>query len=213
MAKGKVITVAQQKGGSGKTTLAVNLGVMLVRAGARVAFLDTDPQGSLGRWFMTRVEDGRNAGMEFSTASAWGVGYEVGKLRDMADFVIIDTPPKADSDLRPALRVADLVVVPVASSHVDLWATDGVLDLARREGREVLVVLNRARAGTRLGAEILEAAQLLNAALATTQIANRVAYAETLGQGCGGIEGARSPAIRTELESLLAEVTAILENA
>ncbi len=213
MAKGKVITVAQQKGGSGKTTLAVNLGVMLVRAGARVAFLDTDPQGSLGRWFMTRVEDGRNAGMEFSTASAWGVVYEVGKLRDMADFVIIDTPPKADSDLRPALRVADLVVVPVASSHVDLWATDGVLDLARREGREVLVVLNRARAGTRLGAEILEAAQLLNAALATTQIANRVAYAETLGQGCGGIEGARSPAIRTELESLLAEVTAILESA
>lgn len=211
MAKGKVITVAQQKGGSGKTTLAVNLGVMLVRKGARVAFLDTDPQGSLGRWFMTREEDGRNDGMEFSTASAWGVGYEVGKLRDMADFVIIDTPPKADSDLRPALRVADLVVVPVASSHVDLWATDGVLDLARRENREVMVVLNRARSGTRLGAEILEAAQSLNAALASTQIANRVAYAETLGQGCGGIEGARSPAIRTEMENLLAEVTAILD--
>lgn len=211
MAKGKVITVAQQKGGSGKTTLAVNLGVMLARKGARVAFLDTDPQGSLGRWFMTRVEDGRTEGMEFSTASAWGVGYEVGKLRDMADFVIIDTPPKADSDLRPALRVADLVVVPVASSHVDLWATDGVLDLARRESREVLVVLNRARSGTRLGAEILEAAQSLNAALATTQIANRVAYAETLGQGSGGIEGARSPAIRTEMESLLNEVTAILD--
>jgi len=147
MAKGKVITVAQQKGGSGKTTLAVNLGVMLVRAGHSVAFLDTDPQGSLGRWFMTRHEAGRANGMEFSTSSAWGVGYEVGKLRDMADFVIIDTPPKADSDLRPALRAADLVLVPIASSHVDLWATDGVLDLARREGREVLLVLNRARAG------------------------------------------------------------------
>ena len=213
MAKGKVITVAQQKGGSGKTTLAVNLGVMLVRAGARVAFLDTDPQGSLGRWLMTRVEEERHDGMEFSTASAWGVGYEVGKLRDMADFVIIDTPPKADSDLRPALRAADLVIVPVASSHVDLWATDGVLDLARREGREVLVVLNRARAGTRLGAEILEAAKELKAHLAETQIANRVAYAATLGQGYGGIEGARSPAIRTELEALLAEVRTRLEEA
>ena len=97
MAKGKVITIAQQKGGSGKTTLAVNLGVMLARAGHSVAFLDTDPQGSLGRWFMTRHEAGRADGMEFSTSSAWGVGYEVGKLRDMADFVIIDTPPKADS--------------------------------------------------------------------------------------------------------------------
>jgi chromosome partitioning protein len=213
MAKGKVITVAQQKGGSGKTTLAVNLGVMLVRSGAKVAFLDTDPQGSLGRWFMTRAEDGRGDGMDLSTASAWGVGYEVGKLRDMADFVIIDTPPKADSDLRPALRVADLVIVPVASSHVDLWATDGVLDLTRREGREVLVVLNRARAGTRLGAEILEAAQALDATLAETQIANRVAYAETLGQGLGAIEGARSPAIRAELDALMAEVQAKLAEA
>lgn len=213
MAKGKVITIAQQKGGSGKTTLAVNLGVMLVRKGATVAFLDTDPQGSLGRWYMTRHEAGRTEGMEFSTASAWGVGYEVGKLRDMADFVIIDTPPKADSDLRPALRAADLVVVPVATSHVDLWATDGVLDLARREGREVLVVLNRARPGTRLGAEIAEAAQQLEAHLAETQIANRVAYAETLGQGFGGIEGARSPAIRAELETLLAEVETQLAQA
>ncbi len=213
MAKGKVITVAQQKGGSGKTTLAVNLGVMLVRSGAKVAFLDTDPQGSLGRWFMTRAEDGRSDGMDLSTASAWGVGYEVGKLRDMADFVIIDTPPKADSDLRPALRAADLVIVPVASSHVDLWATDGVLDLTRREGREVLVVLNRARAGTRLGAEILEAAQALDATLAETQIANRVAYAETLGQGLGAIEGARSPAIRAELDALMAEVQARLAEA
>jgi chromosome partitioning protein len=213
MAKGKVITVAQQKGGSGKTTLAVNLGVMLVRSGAKVAFLDTDPQGSLGRWFMTRAEDGRSDGMDLSTASAWGVGYEVGKLRDMADFVIIDTPPKADSDLRPALRAADLVIVPVASSHVDLWATDGVLDLTRREGREVLVVLNRARAGTRLGAEILDAAQALDATLAETQIANRVAYAETLGQGLGAIEGARSPAIRAELDALMAEVQARLAEA
>ena len=212
MAKGKVITIAQQKGGSGKTTLAVNLGVMLTRAGHSVAFLDTDPQGSLGRWFMTRNDAGRTENMEFSTASAWGVGYEVGKLRDMAEFVIIDTPPKADSDLRPALRVADLVLVPVASSHVDLWATDGVLDLTRREGREVLVVLNRTRAGTRLGAEVMEAAQALSADLATSQIANRVAYAETLGQGLGGIEGVRSPAMRAELEALVAEISALLQD-
>lgn len=206
MAKGKVITIAQQKGGSGKTTLAVNLGVMLARAGHKVAFLDTDPQGSLGRWFMTRVDQGRADGMEFSTASAWGVGYEVTKLRDAAEFVIIDTPPKADSDLRPALRVADLVLVPIASSHVDLWATDGVLDLARREGREVLLVMNRARAGTKLGAEILEAAKALSADLADAQIANRVAYAESLGHGLAAIEGAANPALRAEMEALLAEV-------
>ena len=64
---GKVITVAQQKGGSGKTTLAVNLAVALAGQGYSVALLDTDPQGSMGRWFMARRARG-DAGLEFSTA-------------------------------------------------------------------------------------------------------------------------------------------------
>ena len=127
---GHVITIAQQKGGSGKTTLAANLAVAFARAGKSVALLDTDPQGSLGRWFMARREarDGE-AGLEFGTASAWGVSYECEKLRREFDIVLVDTPPKIDADLRPALREADLVLVPVASSHVDLWATEGVLSL------------------------------------------------------------------------------------
>jgi chromosome partitioning protein len=53
---GYAITVAQQKGGSGKTTIAANLAVALIQRGHSVAVLDTDPQGSLGRWFMTRRE-------------------------------------------------------------------------------------------------------------------------------------------------------------
>lgn len=205
------LTIAQQKGGSGKTTLAVNIAVVLGRAGHRVAVLDTDPQGSLGRWFMARRAALGDAGLEFSTASAWGVSYEVEKLRRGADYVIIDTPPKADADLRPALREADLVLVPVASSHVDLWATEGVLDLARREGKEVLIVLNRARPGTRLGAEVAEAARALAADVAETALSNRVTYAETLGQGLGASEAPRSAAARAEIEALIAEIGARLE--
>lgn len=184
---GKVLTVAQQKGGSGKTTVAVNLAVEFRRRGLSVALLDTDPQGSLGRWFLSRRERMGEAGMEFSTASAWGVGYECEKLKRQADLVIIDTPPKVDADLRPALREADLVLVPVAASMVDLWATDGVFDLIGREGRRAVIVLNRVKAGTRLQDQVAAAAAAVGG-VALASLGQRVVYAETLGQGLGAAE-------------------------
>ena len=205
---GLVITVAQQKGGAGKTTLAVNLAVALRARGRSVALLDTDPQGSLGRWFMARRDVLGEPGLDFSTSSAWGVSYECEKLKKVVDVVIIDTPPKVDSDLRPALREADLIVVPVAASHVDLWATEGVLDLARREGKRPKVVLNRVKRGTRLDAEVREAAEQLEADLVEASLAHRVVFAETLGQGLGVLEAPRRGPASAEIEALLDELLA-----
>jgi len=208
---GYVITVAQQKGGSGKTTLAVNLAVGFAKAGKSVALMDTDPQGSAGRWFMARLEaeDGA-ADIDFSTASAWGVTYEVRKLADAHDIVIIDTPPKADSDLRPALRASDLVLVPVATSHLDLWAVEVVLYLAGRERKPALIVMTRNRPGTRLAAEVAEKARELEAEVAEASLANRVVYAETLGQGRAALEAPKGPA-HAEVKALVEEVQALLD--
>lgn len=205
---GRVVTVAQQKGGAGKTTLAVNLAVEFLRRGLTVAVLDTDPQGSLGRWFLARRARLGEAGMEFSTASAWGVGYECEKLKKQVDIVIVDTPPKVDADLRPALREADLVLVPVSESMVDLWATDGVFDLVGREGRRALIVLNRGKAGSRLGVEVATAAALVGG-VATARLGSRVAFARSLGEGTSVVEE-RGPGA-AEVAALAEEVLGLLE--
>ncbi|MBE2277466.1 MAG: ParA family protein [Rhodobacteraceae bacterium] len=205
-----VITVAQQKGGAGKTTLAANLAAAFAREGLRVALLDTDPQGSLGRWFLLRRDLPAGAGMEFATASAWGVAYECEKLRKTADIVIVDTPPKVDADLRPALREADLVLVPVTGSMVDLWAVDGLMDLISREGRRALIVLNRVRAGSRLTAEVAAAAEAAGG-VAASRLAARQVYAEALGQGHAAAE-LPGPA-KAEVAALAAEIRAVLAAA
>lgn len=205
---GHVICVAQQKGGSGKTTIAANLAVAFARAGSSVALLDTDPQGSLGRWFMARRE-GVGEDLGFSTASAWGVSYECDKLKRSFDYVLIDTPPKVDADLRPALREADLVLVPVAASQVDVWATESVLDLARRERRLALIVVNRAKAGTRVLHDVGKALDAMDARRMATMLGNRVAYAETLGQGRGVLERGKG-AWTAEIERLAEEIRVAL---
>lgn len=208
---GRIITVAQQKGGSGKTTVTVNLATALLAQGKSVALLDTDPQGSLGKWFMKRVETyGDDPHLRFSTATAWGINYELRSLSSQVDYVIVDTPPKADSDLRPALRAADLVLVPLSASHVDIWATQDVLDLADRASKRACIVMNRTRSGTRLGAEVVEAVNELEADVLKTSLGNRILFAESLGQGLGAIESQKKSAAANEVRSLVEEVEQIL---
>ena len=79
----KVITISQQKGGSGKTTLAVHLALAFIKYHSlKVAVIDTDPQGSLGKWFMIRTEKKvPNDNLTFKTASLWGAQYESKTLK------------------------------------------------------------------------------------------------------------------------------------
>ena len=120
----KVITIAQQKGGSGKTTIAANLAaVYSLKNNLSTTLLDTDPQGSLGKWFLTRNEKLKNKNtIQFKTASLWGAQYEAKSLKEKSDLVIIDTPPKIDADGRPAIEIADLVIIPISPSQVDFWS-------------------------------------------------------------------------------------------
>ena len=208
---GQIICVAQQKGGAGKTTLVSNLAIAFLAEGKSVALLDTDPQGSLGRWLDIREETlGENDSLRFATATAYGISRAIRGFSGDADVILIDTPPKADSDVRWVLRECDLVLVPVSASQADVWATHDLLDLADRAEKPTYIVMNRTRAGTRVGEQVAQSVAELEVKPLQAALANRVIYAEALGSGLGVLEVKRTGSAADEVRALAKEVLSIL---
>jgi len=207
---GVIITVAQQKGGSGKTTVAAHLAVAFARAGQSVGLLDVDPQGSLGEWFERREEalGADAAGLSFRTASGWGARREAKQLARGHDVVVVDTPPKSDLEIRPAIEMADLVVIPVQPTPVDLWATMPTLEMAAKERTGSLIVINRALSRALLTAEMVAAAAELGHPVAGTHLGNRVAYPQSMGEGRTVLEIAGAGVAADEVNALARDVLA-----
>ena len=177
----KVITIAQQKGGAGKTTVAVHIAVALSQKGNRVAIVDIDPQGSTSYWHKvreSRLGEGYT-GLTFVSVSGWRVGSEISRLRKQCDYIVIDSPPHTETEARTAIRGADLVVVPVQPSPTDLWATQATLNLAKAEKIPVKVVFNRVPSNSRLAQTIAdELPELIDESLG-----NRVLFASSIMEG------------------------------
>ncbi len=201
-----VITVAQQKGGAGKTTIAVHLSVALSQRGYRVGLIDIDPQGSLSKWHSIREERfGKEyTGIRFSTITGWRVANEVAKLQKDCDMIIIDSPPHVQTESRTAIRHADLVLVPVQPSPTDLWATQATLDYAKAEKVPVHIIMNRVNSQSRIFQVINE--QLRNSPASV--IGNRVLFASSLLDGLGVTEIEPYSHAASEIKSLAADVSA-----
>ena len=200
----KVITVAQQKGGTGKTTLAVHLALAFIKYhNFKVAIIDTDPQGSLGKWFMIRSEKNiSNNNLTFKTASLWGAQYESKLLKQNHDIIIIDTPPKIESDARPAIEAADLVLIPVAPSHVDFWATEAIIEIAKKAKRKILIQINRANHRSKLISQTLEYINSLKVKATSTLIGHRQIYVSSMGIGKTAVEKQRSGKAIEEIKNI-----------
>jgi chromosome partitioning protein len=209
---GGVVSIAQQKGGAGKTTLAIQLGVAWLAIGKRVAMLDIDPQASLFTWFnlrRRRLGDGEG-GLVVQGLSGWRLGSELGRMRREFDLVLVDSPPHAETDARGAIRAADLVLLPCQPNALDLWASKATLDLAEAAGTDALLVLNRVPARGRAADAIRGEIEGERWPLAAASLGNRQAFAASIGEGRGVAETApRSPAGQ-EVAALAAEVLARL---
>jgi chromosome partitioning protein len=205
---GLVITIAQRKGGAGKTTLATQLAVVWAKCGARVAALDIDPQGSFSAWVeLRRARLGAKAiGFDFAALPGWRAAQWVDDRLGGADLVLIDAPPHAETEARIAVRAAGLVVVPVQPSPLDLWATAETLKMARDERRRSFVVLNRVPSRSRLTDDIAADLADTGAPIAATRIGNRVALAQAMALGLCVIESARTTPAAAEVSALAEEI-------
>ncbi len=206
----KVVAVAQQKGGAGKTMLTAQLAVALAES-TRVAVLDIDPQGSLTQWGMRRAAAPRpSAQLAIAATTGWRLGAELDKLTAAHDLVLIDTPPVIDSDARRAIRAADLVLIPLNPAPPDLWAAAGTLKLAAEEKRATVLVFNRAPAASRLRKRMEAEIAARGLRLMEISLGNRAAYANAFADGLGvtetGGSAAASPA-SVEIRALAACLT------
>jgi len=205
-----VITVAQQKGGSGKTMLAANLAAALA-AGKPIAVLDIDPQHSLSRWHQLRAgRDPAAAPVTLSETSGWRLAGELDRLRREHAVVLVDTPPVLDTDARRAIRGADLVVVPVQPSAPDIWAAEGTLKLAQEEKRPACVVLNRVAATGKARAATEAELRARKLIVLPAVLGNRAAFSQAFAQGLGVTESAPKTPAATELRALLEAMLAVI---
>ena len=204
----KVITISQQKGGTGKTTLAVHLALAFIKYhNLKVAIIDTDPQGSLGKWFVIRSEKKvSNVNLTFKTASLWGAQYESKTLKKDNDIVIIDTPPKIESDARPSIEASDLVIIPMTPSHVDFWATEAIIEIAKKAKKKILIQINRANRRSKLISKTNEYINSINVSATKTIIGHRQIYASSMGEGKTAVEKQKKGNAVEEIKELSGQI-------
>lgn len=202
-----VIAVLNQKGGSGKTTIATHLARSLQLDGDSVLLVDSDPQGSARDWAAVREEQPVTVvGIDRPTIER--------DLKHIArkDFVVIDGAPQAADLAVSALKAADFVLIPVQPSPYDIWATAELVDLVKQrieltDGRlQAAFVVSRAIKGTRIGGEVAEALAGYDLPVLQARITQRVSYPGTASAGTTVLDADPAGDAATEVRALSAEL-------
>lgn len=212
----KIIGLVQVKGGVGRSTVATNIAGELARTN-RVALIDCDmPQGTSSSWAALRLDAKRDGERLIADTAAnhRELVAKVERLRNNADYIILDGPPRAAETTRAILALSDLALIPIGASPAEIWATADMVPLVQEVQKvrrvSVRIVWTRFRAYTRLAQELAaEADKALGVAALRSVLGYRVAYAEALGNGLTASE-LPDPVARSEIASLVAEVKRIL---
>lgn len=204
----KVIVALNQKGESGKTTIATHLARALQMGGADVFLVDSDPQGSARDWAAVREDQPLTVvGLDRPT-----IDRDVKNVARKVDYVVIDGAPQAADLAVSAIKAANFVLIPVQPSPYDVWTTSGVVDLVKQcieitDGRlQAAFVVSRAIKGTRIGAEVAEALSGYGLPILDTRITQRVSYPGTAAAGTTVLDTEPGGYAAVEIRALLEEV-------
>ena len=185
-----IVSVLNQKGGSGKTTISINLAGALREDGFDVLLIDADPQASSIAWSEVRQLEPLFpvAGMAKKS-----LHKDLPKLASGYDVTIIDGCPRVNDIARAAILASDLVLIPVQPSPFDVWAADEIVRLIEeaqqyREGIRAAFVINRKIANTAIGRDVRQAFAEQPFPVLEETIGQRVVFPESGAQGLTVLE-------------------------
>jgi chromosome partitioning protein len=203
-----VVGFLNQKGGVGKTTLAVHVADGLARQGKKVMLIDADPQGSALDWAASRRGEPLFAVAGLPRAS---IHKELPALAKGYDVVLIDGPPRVYDVARSAIMASDLVLIPVQPSPYDVWAAKEIVDLIHevaiyKPNLKSAFVINRKIVNTALGRDVTEALAEYSVPVLQSAICQRIALAESAADGQTVLTNSLTTAAGKEILSLVEEM-------